>query len=117
MSEKEREEKTVQQLLDEELDTLAQDLLDEIADYDITHSSVGVSKTPHDGVSVDITFSTFIREEYTVEAYQLTPLEQQISDLAKKNGFDFGHLISAGSGDGYTDWSGLFLGTLVGGVS
>lgn len=111
------EKKTLQQLLDAKLDTLAQDFLDEIEDYDITYMTVSVEKTPSDGVSMSIRFKDLVREEYEWKANTLTPLEQQFSALAKKKGFDFAHLISVGSGDGHTNWDAVFLGTLVGGVS
>lgn len=111
------EGKGLRERLDEELEEVAQGFLAQIHGYDIVPHGVEVSKTPHDGLAMKITFGTLVREEYVWEVATLTPLEQQVRLLAEDNGFDFGHLVSAGSGDGYTDWSSLYLGTLVGGAT
>lgn len=96
------------------LEKLAEDILSSIGKSDVGHTSVRVSKTSTDGLTVHIAFGNLIREEYVWESGEFTPLEKQISNFAKENGFDYGVLNSGGSGDKYTDWTSMVLGTLVG---
>lgn len=104
-------DKTLQQDLDAKLDKLAEDFLGQIRDYDITHSAVMVSKDGTDGVCVKINFGSLVREEYTWELAKMSPLEKQMSDIAKKLGFDFSVMHESCTGDDYTDWTSVVLGT------
>lgn len=104
-------DKTLQQDLDARLDELAVDFLGQIKGYDITHSAVVASKDGTDGVSVKINFGTVVREEYTWELAKMSPLEKQVNDIAKRLGFDFSVMHESCTGDEYTDWTSVVLGT------
>lgn len=105
------EEKTLQQLLDVKLDKLAADFLGQIKGYDITHSAVMVSKDSTDGVCLKINFGTIVREKAVWELAKKTPLEKQMSEIAKRSGFDFSVMHESYTGDEYTDWTSVVLGT------
>lgn len=104
-------EHTLKDELGDDLDDLALDLLSQIKGYDIPYSSVGVYKNPIDGVSLKITFGTLVREKAAWQFAKMTPLEKQVSDIAKKLGFDFSVMHESYMGDEYTDWTSLVLGT------
>lgn len=91
------------------VENLCDTFLDPLAAFEISPGSVRIFDDL-DGVAVWINFREKIREHYEWKPGERTSLEQAVADLAQVYGFDFGHCVSGGSGKGYTDWQGIYLG-------
>jgi hypothetical protein len=114
-TEKEEAHQTLKDELANELDEVALVLLSEIDGFDIAHSCINVYRNPFAGVSVQIYFSKPVRELCSWSPAKKSFLEEQVSALARKNGFDTSYLFNPdempGSYPDHVEWAGLFLGT------